>query len=52
MEFEREVDTAPGGLTVWRGIFGGSIIWGQLKFFFFIAAFIIVGGTIVALAPI
>ena len=52
MESEHDVDTAPGGLTVWRSLFGGSIVWGRFKFFLFIGAFLLVGGLIVAFAPI
>ncbi|GGD16027.1 hypothetical protein GCM10011335_18510 [Aureimonas glaciei] len=52
MKPEHDIDTAPGGLTVWRNIFGGSIIWGRLKFFVFIGAFLLIGGLIVAFVPI
>ena len=52
MQSEHDVDTAPGELTVWRGLFGGSIIWGRFKFFAFIGAFLLVGGLLVAFAPI
>jgi hypothetical protein len=52
MKPEHDIDTAPGGLTVWRNLFGGSIIWGRLKFFVFIGAFLLIGGLIVAFVPI
>jgi hypothetical protein len=52
MKSEHDVDTAPGGLTVWRSLFGGSILWGRFKFFIFVGAFLLIGGLIVAFAPI
>lgn len=53
MEPEHDIDTAPGGgLTVWRGLFGGSVLWGRFKLFAFIAVFLLVGGLVVAFAPL
>jgi hypothetical protein len=52
MEPERDIDTAPGGLTVWRSLFGGSVLWGRFKLFAFIAAFLLIGGLVVAFAPL
>jgi hypothetical protein len=49
---ERDIDTEPGDLTIWRSMFGGSIWWGRMKFLFFIVAFLLIGGLIVAFAPI
>jgi hypothetical protein len=52
MKPEHDIDTEPGGLTVWRSLFGGSIIWGRFKLFLFAGAFLLIGGLIVALVPI
>jgi hypothetical protein len=52
MQSEHDIDTEPGGLTVWRGLFGGAILWGRFKFFVFVAAFLLIGGLVVAFAPI
>jgi hypothetical protein len=52
MKPEHDIDTAPGGLTGWRSLFGGSVIWGRFKLFLFIGAFLLIGGLIVAFVPI
>jgi hypothetical protein len=45
-------DTEPGGLTIWRSIFGGSVLWGRFKLFAVVGAYLVVGGLIVGFAPI
>jgi hypothetical protein len=52
MQSEHDVDTAPGELTIWRSLFGGSVLWGRFKSFRFVGAFLLIGGLIVAFAPI
>jgi hypothetical protein len=52
MRSEHDIDTEPGELTIWRRLFGGSILWGRFKIFIFVGAFLAIGGLIVAFAPI
>lgn len=52
MEPERNIDTEPGGLTVWRAVLGGSNLWGRLKLFLLLGLFLLVGGLVVGFAPI
>jgi hypothetical protein len=52
MEAERQIDTEPGGLTTWRAVLGGSVLWGRFKLFILLGIFLVVGGLLVAFAPI
>lgn len=52
MQSEHDIDTAPEGLTIWRSLFGGSILWGRFKLFAVVGAFLLIGGLIVAFTPL